>query len=533
MPDPVNVLLIGGGGREHAIAWKLAQSPRLGTLYTTHPENPGITACGARPVDVPVSTREIYRLQQFCDRNRIGLVVIGPEDPLADGWADKLAAPGRLIFGPSQSAARLESDKAWCKQMLRTGAIPTGGASIFTDPESARNYVETRAAAGLSPEELRDLDIRDRVQRINHIIERIPAIVTRAPEHERVALTISCVHAAAANERDPELRRKMIAELRRTNRLIARAYDAPISDLPVIKASGLAKGKGVILPRTLAEAIDAIDQIMVRRVFSDAGATVIIEEKLEGREVSVLALVDGRTICVLPPCQDHKRLLDDDEGPNTGGMGAYCPSNSIDEPTMARIEREILVPIVDTLRREGIEFRGVLYAGLMLTHAGPKVLEFNTRFGDPECQPLMMRLDSDLLELMLATASGTLDQADVRWKNDAACCVVIASPGYPDKPENGIPIHGVNELAAGPLSQSGELVVFQAGTKRDADAALATAGGRVLGVTALGHDLAQARERAYAACEKISFKGMHYRRDIGLTESMTLNSETSRGSTPA
>lgn len=425
MPDKTNVLLIGGGGREHAIAWKLSQSPLLGDLWTTHPENPGL-AQFCKPVDVPVHIREIYRLVQFCEKKNIGLVVVGPEDPLAEGYADKLAAPGRLVFGPNREGAQIEADKAWSKHLMRSASVPTAEARIFTDASAAKAYVESR-------------------------------------EHP-----------------------------------------------PVIKAAGLAKGKGVIVPGTIEEAVAAVHSIMIAKAFGDAGRQVLVEERLEGPEVSVLCIVDGSSILVLPPAQDHKRLLDDDKGPNTGGMGAFCPSTLISAELMTKIEREILVPTVDALKRDGITYRGVLYAGLMLTPGGPKVLEYNCRFGDPECQPLMMKLKSDLVELMLATCRGQLDTVDVEWSDDATCCVVLAAGGYPDKPRSGDVIEGLSAAADLPGVQ-----VFHAGTKRNAAGKVVTAGGRVLGVTASGASLSEARARAYAAVDQISFPGMQVRRDIG------------------
>ncbi|MFG0241647.1 MAG: phosphoribosylamine--glycine ligase [Phycisphaerales bacterium JB054] len=423
-PAPINVLLIGGGGREHALAAAICRSPRLGKLWVTHPENPGLAALGT-PVDVPVSASAMYRLEQLCDRERIGLVVIGPEGPLAEGYADKLASPERLVFGPRQAGAMLESDKAWCKTLLREASVPTAEGREFTDSGTALRYVMSR------------------------------------------------------------------------------------TEPPVIKASGLAAGKGVFVPESTKEASDAIRLIMDERAFGDAGKKVIVEERLQGREVSVLAITDGRSILVLPPCQDHKRLLDDDRGPNTGGMGAYCPSDAIDEATMARIEREVLVPTVDALKRDGIDYRGVLYAGLMLTHAGPKVLEFNVRFGDPECQALMVRLRSDAIELMLAACTRTLDKVDVEWDPRPAVCIVLASDGYPAKPRKGTPIHGIDEAEA-----MDDVTVFHAGTARNADGEIVTAGGRVLNVVALGDTLASARDRAYEAVRRIRFEGMQVRSDI-------------------
>jgi len=424
--EPTNVLLVGGGGREHALATALTRSPAMGDLWLATPGNAGLASLG-RPIDFVASRREIYRLVQFCDHKRIGLVVIGPEDPLAEGWADALRAPHRRVFGPGADGARLEADKAWAKQLMRGAAIPTAEGRAFSDPEAAIAFLESR--------------------------------------------------------------------------------DEP----QVIKAAGLAKGKGVVVPESLDEARVAIDRIMRRRVFGEAGRTVVIEERLKGREVSVLALVDGRSIHVLPPCQDHKRLLDGDAGPNTGGMGAFCPAEEIEDDLMARVERQILVPTVDALRREGIDFCGVLYAGLMLTPGGPKVLEFNTRFGDPECQPLMSRFRGDLLRTLIAACDRRLDEVDLEWDPRPSVCVVLASEGYPESPRTGVPIEGMDDAG-----QVEGVTVYHAGTKVDERGRVVTAGGRVLGVTALGETLAEARERAYEACRRIRFEGMVYRRDIAL-----------------
>ncbi|MFT5422288.1 MAG: phosphoribosylamine--glycine ligase [Phycisphaerales bacterium] len=427
-PKPkLNVLLIGGGGREHALALAIKRSPRLATLYATHTTNPGIAKL-AQPVDVPATTKEIYRLAQFCDAKDIGLVVIGPEDPLADGWADALGkrADGsvRPVFGPSKAAARLESDKAFAKHIMRAASVPTGDARIFTDAGAAEEYLKTR------------------------------------------------------------------------------------DELQVIKAAGLAKGKGVIVPYTNEEGLPWIDKIMRQRCFGDAGKSLLIEERLEGPEVSVLALCDGHHILVLPPCQDHKRLGDDDSGPNTGGMGAFCPAATLDDETMAEVERDIFVPTIDAMRREDIEFRGVLYAGIMLTPAGPKVLEFNVRFGDPECQALLSLLETDCLEMLLATATGTLDEAEVRFSTDSAVCVVMASEGYPANPQTGRIITGLDEADAVP-----GVNVIHAGTARQGENFI-TSGGRVLGITARGTDLTAARAAAYEACKKTRFDGVQFRKDI-------------------
>jgi phosphoribosylamine--glycine ligase len=282
----------------------------------------------------------------------------------------------------------------------------------------------------------------------------------------------------------------------------------------VIKAVGLAAGKGVFVCENQAEALDAIDRMLSQREFGAAGAKILIEEKLNGQEVSVLALVDGRTITILDPCQDHKQRDEGDTGPNTGGMGAYCPTPVIDSATMRAVEQQILVPTIDARRREGIEYRGVLYAGLMLTPGGPKVLEFNCRFGDPECQPLMARLKGDLLEILWATATGGLEHVDVEFDERVACCVVMCSGGYPGKFDKGKVITGIEDAEA--VSNDGEeVIVFHAGTTRNAKGELVTSGGRVLGVTALAGDLQAARDLANAGCEKIHFDGAFWRKDIG------------------
>lgn len=434
-----NVLLVGAGAREHAIAWKLRQSPRLGELYTAHPDHPGL-AQYCKPADVLLDPTNPLRMQNFCMNNRIGLVVIGPEEPLAAGLANMLlgepalgrpAAGGlkgcvQAVFGPNQDAAQLESDKAFSKELMRSAAIPTADARIFTDYAAAKNYLESR--------------------------------------------------------------------------------DQP----PVIKASGLAKGKGVFVPSTIAEADEALQQIMIKKAFGKAGDKVVIEERLKGREVSVFALVDGRNIFMLDACQDHKRLGDGATGPNTGGMGSLCPSRALDDRQMDRIQREVIVPTIDALRRDGIEYRGVLYVGLMMTPAGPKVLEFNCRFGDPECQVLMARLEGDLVDIMLATSEKRLDKVDLSFKPGASVCVVLASEGYPEKPRIGVPITGLEAAAKVEGVQ-----VFQGGTAFDKAGNIVTAGGRVLSVTAIGADVNEARARAYRAAELIKFAGKTYRTDIG------------------
>ena len=417
----MNVLLIGNGGREHALAWKLAASPRVRRLWCVG-NNPGIAQL-ADMVDLRVDDDAV--VERFARANDIGLAVIGPEEPLARGLADRLRAAGIKTFGPGKEAAQLEADKWFAKELMRHQAVPTAEARAFTDPNAAETFVRSRDEA------------------------------------------------------------------------------------VVIKAAGLAKGKGVIVCPSTDQAIEAIDRVMRKKEFGPAGSRVVIEEMLTGPECSILALVDRRTIYILEPCQDHKQVNDGDTGPMTGGMGAYCPAPVVTSELLGQIERDILVPTVDGLLRDGIEYRGVLYAGLMLTQNGPKVLEFNCRFGDPETQPLMMRLKSDLVEAMLAVVDGRLDQIELQWDDRPAVCVVASSGGYPGPYTTGVPIHGIDDADAMPFVK-----VFHAGTRMQ-DGQLVTDGGRVLGITALGNTIADAQKRAYAAVEKISFAGMHYRRDIG------------------
>jgi phosphoribosylamine--glycine ligase len=428
MAKTLNILILGSGGREHALGWKIKQSKRCGKLFFA-PGNAGTEALGTNvdnlPFD-PVNTKNADAIDYFARQNQIDLIVIGPEDPLCGGLADRLAKPGRYIFGPVAAAARLEGDKAFCKQLMRAASVPTAEAKSFTDAEAALAYVM--------------------------------------------------------------------------------AKETPV----VVKAAGLAKGKGVTVCSNSEEAAEAVKQMMVKRIFGDAGNTVVIEERLVGQEVSLLALVDGKNIFVLDPAQDHKQVGEGDKGPNTGGMGAYCPTPVLSDKTMATVERQVLVPMVDALRRDGVTFQGVLYAGLMLTAGGPKVLEFNTRFGDPETQPLMMRLKGDLVEIMLATCTGKLDEADISWDPRCCCCVVMASGGYPGDYAKGMVITGIERA-----EEDADVKVFHAGTSRSKTRDLVTAGGRVLNVCALGRDLKEAQLKANAACEKIHFEGGFFRRDIG------------------
>jgi phosphoribosylamine--glycine ligase len=418
----MRVLLVGNGGREHALAWKLAESPRVKALYAL-PGNPG-TALVAD--NVPgIGVNDFDRITDFVRSNAIDFVVIGPEDPLAGGLADRIQAMGVKVFGPTRDAARIEADKWFAKELMRHQSIPTAEARSFTDAAAAEEYVRRR--------------------------------------------------------------------------------DEPV----VIKAAGLAKGKGVSVCYRTQDAVDAIDAFMRKKVHGAAGGRVVVEELLTGPECSILAFVDRRNIYLMEPSQDHKPVDDGDTGPMTGGMGAYSPTPVVNDALLRQIEKDILVPAVDGLVREGIEYKGVLYAGLMLTPSGPRVLEFNCRFGDPETQPLMMRLKSDLVEVMLATADGRLDQVTLKWDPRPALCVVATSRGYPGKYPTGLPISGIEKADSIP-----DVKVFQAGTRADGRAVV-TDGGRVLGVTALGATIAEAQRRAYQAIGHIHFDGMHYRKDIG------------------
>lgn len=421
--NSVKVLVIGKGGREHALVWKLAQSPRVTRVFCA-PGNAGTAEDG---VNVPCEPHEIERLVRFARKEDIGLVVIGPEEPLAHGITDALTREGLRVFGPAKTAAQLEASKVFMKELMWNCDIPTAEFRVFDHPEAAKRYVETR--------------------------------------------------------------------------------DYPV----VIKADGLAAGKGVIVCKNADEGLQAIDLIMIREAFGTAGRRVIVEKRLEGQECSVMALVSGRTILTLPICQDHKALLDGDKGPNTGGMGAYCPAATVTPEQVSEIENTILVPVVHAMKRSRMPFRGLLYAGLMITPQGPRVLEFNVRFGDPETQPLLMRLQGDLLDLLESVVEGRLDQLaedQLRWDPRAAVSVVLASEGYPGNVTKGKLIHGLGDVKAMP-----DVKVFHAGSKLVESRAV-TDGGRVLTVTALGETLATAKTRAYEAIQKLHFAGMTYRRDI-------------------
>jgi len=416
----MNVLLVGNGGREHAIAWKLAKSAKLGKLFIA-PGNPGTAKCG---INIDIQTNEYDKLLKFAIDNKVGLAVIGPEDPLADGIVDKFEKAGIKTFGPSGAAAQLEADKAFAKQIMKANSVPTAESRFFDKFADAKAYIASRDEA------------------------------------------------------------------------------------VVIKATGLAKGKGVFVCDEPSDGINAAEKIMCGKIFGQAGATILVEDKLLGQEASILALVDGKNIYVLETAQDHKPIGDGDTGPNTGGMGAYSPAPVVTDKIMDQIIREILVPTVDGMNRNGTPYKGILYAGVMITQGGPRTLEFNVRFGDPETQPILARLKSDLLEAMLATCDGTLDKITLEWDSRPAICVVMASGGYPDDYEKGKVITGIDEA-----EKLGDVHVFHAGTDSKAGE-IVTAGGRVLGVTALGKIIADAQTRAYEAVEKIKFEKAYYRKDI-------------------
>ncbi len=418
----MNVLIIGGGGREHALAWKIGQSTRVKQVFVA-PGNAG-TADDAENVDLAATDTE--GLIKFAKQNQIGLTVVGPEAPLAAGMVDAFNAEQLRVFGPTQQAAELEASKVFCKNLLRHADVPSADFQVFDDVARAVAYLKDRE-------------------------------------------------------------------------------DVPV----VVKADGLAAGKGVIVCSGHDEAIEAVRRIAQAKEFGDAGNRLVIEQRLDGQEVSILAITDGRTIVTLPAAQDHKPAYDGDRGPNTGGMGAYSPTSLVSDELMATIHEQVLVPTVHQMKRSRRPFRGVLYAGLMITNQGCKVLEFNVRFGDPECQPLMMRLQSDLLDVLEATVDGQLDQiAPLQCDPRSAVCVVMASEGYPGAYQRGHVIRGLDDAA-----RVADVKVFHAGT-RLVDAQVVTSGGRVLGVTALGSSVAAAKLQAYTGVKCIRWPGAWCRKDI-------------------
>ncbi len=417
----MKVLVVGSGGREHALVWKIAQSQLVREVHCA-PGNAGIAKV-AKCVDI--SAEDIASLVSYAESERIDLTVVGPEAPLAEGIVDEFEKRGLKIFGPNKLAAEIESSKAFCKQLLRKYGIPTAHFEIFDNPDEALKYV--------------------------------------------------------------------------------RSHGAPI----VVKASGLAAGKGSIVCKSIDEAVNAVERIMVQREFGSSGDLIVIEDYLEGEEASVMVFTDGETVKPMLPSQDHKPVFDDDKGPNTGGMGAYCPVPAIDEALFERIIETIIKPTVTAMAEERRPYKGVLYAGLMLTDEGPKVLEYNCRFGDPETQAVLPLMESDLVPILNAVVEGNLNEVEVRSSQRCCVCVVMASGGYPGKYEKGKVITGVEDAEA-----LEDVIVFHAGTAIR-DGQLVTNGGRVLGVTALGDDFPTAIKRAYEAVSRISFDGMHYRRDIG------------------
>ncbi len=415
----MNVLVIGSGGREHALVWKISQSPGLKKLFIL-PGNPGAAKLAEIVAGIPV--KDHGAVAAFCKQAHIDMVVIGPEAPLAAGMADALRADGMRCFGPGQAAARIESSKVFAKDFMARHHIPTARYATFNRFEEAMRHLES----------------------VNYPV--------------------------------------------------------------VIKASGLAAGKGVILPDTMEEAREALMSILVEGAFGEAGDEVVIEERLEGPEVSLMAFSDGQTVLPMLPAQDHKRLLDGDAGPNTGGMGAYAPASIFTVQMVEQAVEQVLKPAVLGLKQEGAPFVGVLYAGLMLTAGGLRVLEFNGRFGDPETQVVLPLLENDLLEILDACVDGRLSEIDLRWKPGAAVCVVLASKGYPEKPEIGKKVTFA-ELPSG-------MACFHAGTKADGGGGVLTAGGRVFGLTAWDDSINAAVGKVYTNAGRVSFEGMHYRRDI-------------------
>lgn len=415
----MKILIVGGGGREHVLAWKLAQNPRVEKIYCA-PGNGGI---GGLAECVEIAATDVPGMVAFAKEKAIDLVVVAPDDPLALGMVDALEANGIRAFGPNKAAAIIEASKAFSKDLMKKYRIPTAQYEVFSDYGAARDYLKTA--------------------------------------------------------------------------------NMPI----VLKADGLALGKGVLICKDLAEAEDGLKQIMVDKAFGSAGERVVIEEFLEGPEVSVLTFTDGKTILPMKSAQDHKRAMDGDAGLNTGGMGTFAPSPKYTSEIQKEVEEKIILPTMHALNSEGRPFKGVIFFGLMLTKNGPKLLEYNARFGDPEAQSVLYLLKTDLLTILEAVIDEKLGEIELEWEDGAAVCVVMASGGYPGSYEKGKKIFGLSDVSGA--------TVFHAGT-REQDGDFYTAGGRVLGVTAKGGDIAEARDKAYAEVKKISFEGAHYRRDIGI-----------------
>lgn len=417
----MKILVVGGGGREHAILWKLKQSPRVTQLFCA-PGNGGI---GQIAQCVPVSAEDVESMVEFAKTEQMDFVIVSPDGPLALGMVDAMQAAGVRAFGPVQAAARLESSKVFSKGIMRKYGIPTAKHKVFDQIGEARKYLE----------------------------------------------------------------------------------DCPLP--VVIKADGLALGKGVIIARERLEALSAADLMMGERKFGFSGDRIVVEEYIEGREVTVLAFTDGRTLIPMVSCQDHKKAWDGDRGPNTGGMGAFSPSPQYTTDIEKMCMETIFLPTLAALTAEGIQYRGILYFGLMLTKEGPKVLEYNARFGDPEAQAVLPLLDVDLLDILEAVSESRLEEIHVRWKTGACVCIILASGGYPEAYEKGYRICGLKKASSRP-----GILLFHSGTL-EKNREFITNGGRVLGVTSLGQDLSEALRKAYEAAGDISFTGMHYRKDIG------------------
>lgn len=422
----MKILVIGGGGREHALAWKLAQSPKATKVFVA-PGNAGTALAGGKLQNLPIT--DVVQLREWAQAEGVALAVVGPEAPLAAGVVDEFRTHGLKVFGPTKAAAQLESSKAFSKAFMRRHGIPTADYDTFTDPAAAHAFVDR--------------------------------------------------------------------------------LGAPI----VIKADGLAAGKGVVVAMTLQEAHDAVDFMLVDNKYgvqhNEGGARVVIEEFLAGEEASFIVLCDGKNVVAMATSQDHKRLKDNDEGPNTGGMGAYSPAPVVTADVHARAMREIILPTIRGMEKDGVPFTGFLYAGLMIDgHGHPKTLEFNTRMGDPETQPIMMRLKSDLVDVMLAAVDGKLDNVELEWDRRTALGVVMAAAGYPEAPRKGDSITGLP-------AEADDAVVFHAGTQLNEAGVPVTTGGRVLCVTVLADSVRQAQTRVYDVTRGIHFDGMQYRRDIG------------------
>ena len=419
--EKTNVLIVGSGGREHALAWKLAQSKNAGRIFIA-PGNAGTATVGQ---NVEIGVNDFGKIAEFALKEKIGLVVVGPEEPLVNGIVDFLAEKGIHAFGPSKAAAIIEGSKIFTRDLLKKYGIPSAEYAAFENPSEAKAYLREKGA--------------------------------------------------------------------------------PI----VVKADGLAAGKGVIVCETEEDAERAIEKVLVEKSFGSAGSKVVLEEKLVGEEASYLAFTDGKTVVPMASSQDHKRVFDNDAGPNTGGMGAYSPAPVVTEKIEREVLEKIMRPTIEAMKKDGREYRGVLYAGLMITKDGPKVLEFNARFGDPETQVILPRLESDLLPVLFSCIDGTLAKQKVRWSKSACCCVVMASGGYPGSYEKGKEIFGLEKAA-----KLKGAVVFHAGTRLE-NGKVVSSGGRVLGVTALGGTIKQGIANAYKAVSRVSFEKAHFRKDIG------------------